>query len=103
MPDQKIKCVDCPNEFTFTERDQQFYASQTPPWNPPRRCRPCRAAKKSAREGTASPRFTSPEVVVEKPVLYTGGFKEEAKRTFGPNKKKGGSFREKRRRGFEDY
>jgi DNA replicative helicase MCM subunit Mcm2 (Cdc46/Mcm family) len=49
MPDQMIKCQECGTEFAFTERDQEFYGSKTPPWNPPKRCKTCRDKRKASR------------------------------------------------------
>lgn len=45
--DQKIKCQDCGEDFIFTERDQAFY--QEKGFEPPKRCRNCRNARKDAR------------------------------------------------------
>lgn len=44
---QKIKCQDCGEDFIFTERDQAFY--QEKGFEPPKRCRNCRNARKDAR------------------------------------------------------
>jgi len=54
MPDKTIQCVDCSEEFAFTEREQAFYATKLDaktgmPWSAPKRCKPCRDAKKQAR------------------------------------------------------
>jgi hypothetical protein len=43
--DRWIRCVDCNDEFLFTERDQAFYAEKG--FSEPKRCKPCREAKKS--------------------------------------------------------
>jgi CxxC-x17-CxxC domain-containing protein len=45
--DKTLTCVDCGVDFTFTANDQQFYADRQ--FSEPRRCPPCRAAKKAAR------------------------------------------------------
>ncbi len=45
--DKTLNCVDGSTEFTFTGRDQQFYADRQ--FSEPRRCPACRAAKKAAR------------------------------------------------------
>lgn len=45
--DQVIKCKDCGQEFTFTEREQEFYASKN--FAAPVRCKPCRDAKKAQK------------------------------------------------------
>jgi len=46
--DKTITCVDCGTEFTFTAGEQERY-SQLGFTNEPKRCAPCRAAKKTAR------------------------------------------------------
>lgn len=56
MPSIPLNCSDCNSEFFFTERDQDFFAQQG--WGPPRRCKPCRDARKAAR--TAEPRHVDP-------------------------------------------
>ena len=40
--EQPIECVDCATTFMWTSWDQQRFASQDPPWPPPKRCRDCR-------------------------------------------------------------
>lgn len=45
--DKKIKCQDCGEEFTFTERDQAFY--QEKGFEEPKRCHFCRKARKDRR------------------------------------------------------
>jgi CxxC-x17-CxxC domain-containing protein len=45
--DKTLTCVDCGVDFTFTANDQQFYADRQ--FSEPRRCPPCRAAKKASR------------------------------------------------------
>lgn len=55
MPDQfedrDLECVDCQQSFVFTAGEQQFFAKQNPPFNPPKRCKPCRDAKKQQKQG----------------------------------------------------
>lgn len=47
MPDQKLKCVDCNNEFVFTEGEQSFFKDRFgDDYTPPKRCKDCRKAKK---------------------------------------------------------
>ena len=46
--DKTIKCIDCGTEFIFTARDQAFYAEKGFT-NEPKRCKPCRNAKKAAK------------------------------------------------------
>jgi len=48
-----LTCKDCGNPFDFTARDQMFYAEKGFE-NEPQRCRDCRAARKSQRNGGAS-------------------------------------------------
>lgn len=51
MPDKILTCVDCRNEFNFTEREQGQYIelvreARPDRYNEPRRCRPCRQVKR---------------------------------------------------------
>ncbi len=43
--DQIIACVDCGTEFTFSAREQEFFA-QKGFTSLPKRCKPCRGARK---------------------------------------------------------
>ncbi len=43
--DKIIVCKDCGTEFTFTAREQEFYAEKGFE-NEPQRCKPCRDARK---------------------------------------------------------
>jgi len=45
--DQIIACVDCATEFPFTAKEQEFYA-QKGFTSTPKRCKPCRNARKDA-------------------------------------------------------
>jgi CxxC-x17-CxxC domain-containing protein len=46
--DKQITCVDCGQEFTFTAAEQEFF--QTKGYtNEPKRCLPCRQARKGER------------------------------------------------------
>lgn len=47
MSDITLICCDCNAEFTFTERDQEFFKTNN--FSNPKRCKPCRAAKKAQR------------------------------------------------------
>jgi CxxC-x17-CxxC domain-containing protein len=47
MADQQITCRDCGKDFTFTEGEQEFYATKD--LSPPQRCKDCRDARKSER------------------------------------------------------
>jgi CxxC-x17-CxxC domain-containing protein len=51
MSDKTLTCVDCNTEFTFTASEQEFYASRE--FTEPRRCAPCRAARKASRGDSA--------------------------------------------------
>ena len=48
--DKQIQCVECGNEFCFTAAEQEFFA-QKGYTNEPKRCQPCRQARKSERGG----------------------------------------------------
>ncbi len=48
--DKTLQCKDCDVDFTFTSREQEFYA-QKGFQNEPTRCKPCRDNRKSGREG----------------------------------------------------
>ncbi len=47
MADQEITCEDCSSVFTFTESEQEFYASKN--LSAPKRCKACRQARKAQR------------------------------------------------------
>jgi CxxC-x17-CxxC domain-containing protein len=44
-----LVCADCGQEFLFSADDQEFYASRG--FSEPKRCRACRSARRSEREG----------------------------------------------------
>lgn len=44
--DLVLVCKDCGSEFIFTKGEQDFYASRTPPLNPPKRDGMCRMKKR---------------------------------------------------------
>lgn len=48
--DKILICKDCGAEFEFTANEQEFYASKGFT-NEPQRCKACRDARKSARNG----------------------------------------------------
>lgn len=48
--DKVLTCSDCNQEFTFTASEQEFYADRG--FSEPRRCGPCRAARKTQRGST---------------------------------------------------
>ena len=47
MADQQLTCRDCGNTFTFTDGEQEFYASKN--LSAPQRCKDCRANRKQQR------------------------------------------------------
>lgn len=49
MPSEFIKCVDCGDEFEYSERDQAFYQDRQ--FTPPKRCKVCRIKKKTKYDG----------------------------------------------------
>jgi hypothetical protein len=49
--DRELRCADCGGSFTFSAEDQAFF--QEKGYEPPKRCKPCRQAKKQEREGGA--------------------------------------------------
>ena len=55
--DKSIQCSDCATAFTFSAGEQEFFASRGYT-NEPKRCPPCRQARKSERNGNSS--YTAP-------------------------------------------
>ncbi len=51
--DQRLTCTDCGAEFVFSAGEQQFFATKGFQ-NKPNRCPDCRAARKSARQGSGN-------------------------------------------------
>lgn len=47
--DLQLTCSDCGQEFTFTSEDQAFFQERG--YTPPKRCKPCRQAKKNEQAG----------------------------------------------------
>lgn len=47
--DRELTCIDCGSPFIFTIGEQRFFAEKGFT-NEPKRCRPCRAAKKERVE-----------------------------------------------------
>ncbi len=47
--DKTLTCADCGAEFIFTAKEQAYYAERG--FMAPKRCKPCREAKKSAGGG----------------------------------------------------
>jgi CxxC-x17-CxxC domain-containing protein len=50
--DKSLQCADCGAEFTFTAKEQEFYASKGFT-NEPKRCLSCRQSRKAERRGNA--------------------------------------------------
>jgi CxxC-x17-CxxC domain-containing protein len=48
--DKVMTCADCSQDFVFTAREQEFYATRG--FTEPRRCPSCRASRKAARGDT---------------------------------------------------
>ncbi len=46
--DQTLTCVDCQQSFTFSAKDQDFFAEKG--FSTPKRCKNCRDAKKAERD-----------------------------------------------------
>lgn len=45
-----ITCTDCGSSFLFTKGEQDYYAKKNPPLSDPKRCKPCREARKGRIE-----------------------------------------------------
>jgi CxxC-x17-CxxC domain-containing protein len=45
--DKVLTCADCGQEFVFSAREQEFYATRQ--FSEPRRCGSCRASRKASR------------------------------------------------------
>lgn len=56
--DKTLTCKDCGSQFTFTQGEQQFYASKGL-LNEPTRCPDCRASRKRTQGGGASSSYSS--------------------------------------------
>ncbi len=50
MPDKTLRCVDCGNEFSFSEKDQEFYNQRG--FQEPKRCKDCRDKRRRERGGS---------------------------------------------------
>ena len=48
--DRAVQCVDCKQEFIFTAGEQEFYERKGFR-EQPKRCKPCREARKTRRDG----------------------------------------------------
>ncbi|MEN8614400.1 CxxC-x17-CxxC domain-containing protein [Dehalogenimonas sp. THU2] len=51
LQDKQIQCSDCGTSFTFSAADQEFFQSKGYT-NEPKRCAPCRSARKTERGGS---------------------------------------------------
>jgi CxxC-x17-CxxC domain-containing protein len=51
--DKQITCVDCGTSFTFTPGEQEAFATRGYT-NEPKRCQPCRVAKKQSMGGNST-------------------------------------------------
>jgi CxxC-x17-CxxC domain-containing protein len=58
LPDKTLTCADCGQEFLFSGDDQEFYAQRG--FTEPKRCRSCRALRRSEREGGEASSFSRP-------------------------------------------
>ena len=67
--DKQIQCVECGNNFTFTAREQEFFASKGYA-NEPKRCLNCRQKRRNAggaegATGNSAPRQMYPAVCAQ--------------------------------------
>ena len=66
--DKQIQCVECGNSFTFTVREQEFFASKGYA-NEPKRCLNCRQKRRNSGggegAGNSSPRQMYPAVCAQ--------------------------------------
>lgn len=53
--DKQIKCLECGKDFTYTAAEQELHKSLGYQ-NEPKRCNPCREAKRQRRPGGGAPR-----------------------------------------------
>lgn len=53
--DQDLECMDCRQTFVFTAGEQTFF--QEKGFTPPKRCKPCRDAKKQQKASSGGGRF----------------------------------------------
>jgi hypothetical protein len=49
--DKELTCADCRGKFLHSAKDQEFFAEKG--FEPPKRCKDCRQAKKAERGGGA--------------------------------------------------
>lgn len=59
MPDKTLKCIECSQDYIFTDKEQLFYNERG--FQEPKRCAACRAARKrshgSSRGGGFNDQF----------------------------------------------
>ena len=79
MDDKTLLCKDCGAQFTFSVRDQQFYAEKGFE-NEPQRCRDCRNARKNQRAAAPSNRDMYEAVCAQCNVTTTVPFKPRGDR-----------------------
>jgi CxxC-x17-CxxC domain-containing protein len=68
--DIQLTCSDCGQEFTFTAADQQFFQERG--FSTPKRCKPCRMAKKGDQGGGGGYRSNSQASHGGTPVICSG-------------------------------
>ena len=66
--DMSITCSDCGQDFTFTAADQAFFQERG--YSTPKRCKPCRQAKKNDQGGGGSGYRSAPSQGT--PVICSG-------------------------------
>ena len=71
MPDRTIKCIDCGNEFLFTDREQEWYREKGLQ-HEPRRCKTCRSSRKAADPGASHHREEHPPRPAHDPASAPG-------------------------------
>ena len=49
MSEQRLMCADCGREFDFSAEEQRFFREKG--FDPPKRCKDCRRARKEQRGG----------------------------------------------------
>ncbi len=49
MSEQRLTCADCGREFAFSAEEQAFFREKG--FEPPKRCKDCRQARKEQRGG----------------------------------------------------
>ena len=66
--DLQLTCSDCGQDFTFTAADQSFFQERG--YSTPKRCKPCRQAKKNDQGGGGSGYRAAPATGT--PVICSG-------------------------------